>query len=321
MCSVSSKAERMPMDLRQLRYAVELARTMHFTQAAERLGVAQPALSHSIALLEKDLGLPLFVRTSRRVQVTAAGKYFVEQAGDILRQIDALQSDMRDHTRVLRGNVTVGTMAFFFLGEGYLHSLVAEFAQIYPGVEVTINDDTIGGNLEGIRLGKVDVALLNLADPSNHPDLNLSIIGSDEIAVALPPGHRLARRRRIRFEDLVNEPFVVYEPGSMMHGVLASLARSAGFEPRVAVRSQSITLVRSLVSAGAGVSIGPTSYLASPGSPIVMIPLIQPPSISITMVTHPSIEANPAARAFISFLHEHFAVSQTGPLKYFEGAH
>ena len=295
------------MDFRHLRYVVAIARTMHFTRAAEELGVAQPALSQAIALLEKRLDVSLFVRTSRRVQLTPAGRMFVERAEQILREIDSLQRNMQEHAEVMRGQVNIGTMVFFFFGRAQLAEAVSDFVRIHPGVEISLENHTIEDSLEALRAGEIDVALINMPDNVTCPDLHVTTVGHDEIVLALPPNHRLAANREISLSDLRDEPFIAYKPGTTMHDALNALLMSAGFHPRVSVRSRNIILVRSLVSAGAGVSIGPKSYLISPGPQVETIPLVPRRQVSIAMVTRPGVQENRAARALIDFLGARFA--------------
>jgi DNA-binding transcriptional LysR family regulator len=294
------------MDVRQLRYVVAVARTMHFTHAADQLGVAQPALSQAVALLERQLGVALFERSSRRVQLTAAGKLFVDRAEQILTQLDALQKNMLAHAQLLLGKISVGTMVFFFLGQTRLSDAVAEFTHLHPGIELAIDNNTVDQNLDAVRTGKLDLALLNVVEGAKYEDLKFDVLDHDEIAVALPLGHHLSERSKIEFSELKDESFVTYKPGSTMHEVMSALSRVARFTPRVAVQTQNIILVRSLISAGVGVSIGPKSYLASPGPPVALVPLVPSQKIAIAMVTHPSRTANPAARFLVDFLRQRF---------------
>jgi len=297
------------MDVRQLRYVAAVARTRHFTHAAEQLGVAQPALSQAVALLERQIGVVLFERSSRRVHLTAAGKLFVERAEHILEQLDALQRNMLEHAQLLLGQINVGTMVFFFFGKTQLADVVAEFTQMHTGVELIIDNYTVDQNLEAIRSGEIDLALLNVVESASYGDLAFEILDHDEIAAAFPPGHHLAGRTQIRFSDLREERFVTYKSGSTMHDVMSELSRDAGFTPHAAVQSQNIILVRSLISAGVGVSIGPKSYLMSPGPPVAIVPLLPLHKIAIAMVTHPNRAANPAARALVEFLRERYTAS------------
>jgi DNA-binding transcriptional LysR family regulator len=294
------------MDVRQLRYVVTVARTSHFTHAAAELGVAQPALSQASALLEKRMAVTLFDRSRRRVRLTAAGRLFVERAEKILAELDLLQTSMLEHAQLLRGQLNVGAMVFFFYGRSQLSGVIADFVKIHPGVDLTVSNSTVSASLDALRSGEIDVAILNIAEDAACSDLEFTVVGHDDIVAALPPGHRLGRRQRIKFSELRDEAFIVYKPGSTMHTALTALGRKAGFAPRPAVYSQNIILVRSLVSASIGVSIGPKSYLLSPGPPVDVVALDPIERVSITMATRPNVGANPAARAFVTFLQERF---------------
>jgi DNA-binding transcriptional LysR family regulator len=197
-------------------------------------------------------------------------------------------------------------MVFFFHGKSPLARVIADFVKLHPGVDLTVSNSTVSDSLGALRSGEIDVALINITEDAAYSDLEFTVVGHDDIVAALPPGHRLGRRQRIKFSDLRDEAFIVYKTGSTMHTALNALCRKAGFTPRPAVHSQNIILVRSLVSASIGVSIGPKSYLMSPGPPVDVVALDPLQRISITMATRPNIGANPAARAFVTFLRERF---------------
>lgn len=296
------------MDIRQLRYVAAVARTMNFTQAAAQLGVAQPALSQAIAQLEKQLAVTLFDRNSRRVQLTPAGRLFADRAEKILRDLDSLQYSMLDHADLLHGKVNVGSMVFFFFGDIRLAEILADFARAHPGVELNVENHSAEENLAALRSGAVDVALINVAEHVEYPELGFTVIGRDDVVAILPPAHRFSALAQIQFSDLRDEPFVTYKTGSTMHETMNVLAKDSGFVPRAAVQSRNIILVRALVSAGLGVSIGPKSYLLSPGPPVAIVPLLPAQKIAITMVMRPNVEANPAARALVAFMRERLNV-------------
>ena len=300
-------------DVRHLRYVVAVARTLNFTHAAEQLGVAQPALSQAISLIEKRMRITLFDRSRRRMLLTDAGRLFVERAEQILAALDSLQRNMLEHAELLRGRVNIGTMVFFFFGRTQLADCVAAFVKMHPGVELSLDNSTVSDSLEALRAGKIDVALLNIVEDMADTGLNFTVVGHDDIVAALPATHRFATRERLAFSELRDEPFVIYKTGSTMRVALNALARSAGFTPRPAVQSQNIILVRSLVAAGVGVSIGPKSYLTSPGPEVAVVPIDPPQRIAITMVTRPNVDANPAARAFVGFLRDRFSQSPMVP--------
>src|SRR5262249_26180025 len=150
---------------------------------------------------------------------------------------------------------------------------------------LTVSNSTVSDALGTLRAGNIDVALLNITEEADYSDLKFVPLGHDDIAAALPPGHRFGGRQRIKVSELRDEGFIVYRPGSTMHDALNTLSRKSGFTPRAAARSQNIILVRSLVSASIGVSIGPMSYLLSPGPPVNVVALDPIQRISITMAT------------------------------------
>jgi LysR family transcriptional activator of glutamate synthase operon len=294
------------MDPRQLRFAVELGRTRHFTRAAERLGVTQPALSHAIAALERELGVTLFARTSRRVAPTAAGAALLAGAERILGDLEALRATVREHAEVLRGRIDVGTM--LFLGGTALPQLVAEFHRQHPGVEFVLHHDLTQDMLAGLRVGTLDVAFVNV-DAAAHRDLTFVGIDRDELAVAVPPQHRLAGARRVRLADLAGEPFIAYQTGSGLYTTFSAAAARAGFTPRVVVQCRDTNMVRALVSEGVGLALLPRSYLRTPGPDVAVVSLSAPRlEMLVTLGVRPAVDSNPAARAFVAFLRERIEV-------------
>lgn len=288
------------MDARQLAFVVELSRTRHFTRAAERLGVTQPALSHAVAALERELGVTLFARTSRRVIATAAGAALVAGAERILGDLDSLRAVVREHAEALRGRVDLGAM--LFLGGTALPQRVAQFQRLHPDVEFVIHHDLTIDMLAALRAGHLDVAFVN-AEAEDHPDLTLYDVAHEEIAVAVPRGHRLASQGRVRLAELKREAFVAYQPGSGLFMSFTKAAKAAGFAPRIVVHCRDTATVRGLVAEGAGIALLPRASLLVPGPDVAVLALANPKlSIAVALGVRPGISANPAARAFVEFL-------------------
>jgi LysR family transcriptional activator of glutamate synthase operon len=296
------------MDVRQLRLAVELGRARHFTRAAERLGLTQSALSHGIAQLERELGVELFARTSRRVTPTAAGSELLAGAERILGEVDGLRAAVREHAEALRGRIDVGTM--LFLGGTGLPALVAEFHRRHPGVEFALHHDLTTDMLAGLRAGALDVAFVNV-EPAAHPDLTFIEIDRDELAVAVPPLHRLAGATRVPLAELAGEPIIAYQTGSGLYATFSQAARRAGFTPRVVVQCRDTNTVRALVAEGVGLALLPRSYLRTPGPDVATVALSTPQlEMTIVLGLRPGVASNPAARAFIAFLRERLTVQR-----------
>lgn len=292
------------MDLRQLRYASEVARRLSFTRAAEALSVAQPALSQSIAGLEAELGVRLFERNNRRVSLTDAGAAFLRRADRVLTDVAALGEEMSAYSGGRRGRVVVGTYQSF--AEYTLPKLLGRFHAEYPGIEVALREGMADDLLAGLHGGSIDVFIGQVADTpyANHPDLHEEPLYEDELVLAVSGTHALTSRSSVRMEELRNENFVIFRPGSLITNRLNALARDAGFTPHVVFESVDSLTVRSLVAEGLGVAIYPRMLGNMPG-PRVSLLSFAPQRVmrKISLVTRHSSYA-PSAELFFAFIRE-----------------
>ncbi len=291
------------MNLRQLRAAVEVARTSSFTRAAEGLGVAQPALSQAIAALERELGLSLFERTSRRVRPTGAGTAFVERAARILADVDALRSEMVEHAGAVRGRVVVGSIQLF--SETVLPGILAAFHRRHPDVDLVLREDVSHPMLATLRAAELDLAIVNVDDPAAYPEFAFETLYRDELAIAVAPHHPLAAQPSTTLRALRNADWVAFRSGSGLHATLHDAARRDGFVPRIVVESGDALTLRSLVSEDLGIALLPQVFLNEPGPPVVSVALRDPPLVrTIALATRRNAPASAAARAFTAFLRE-----------------
>ncbi|HTV72993.1 MAG TPA: LysR family transcriptional regulator [Candidatus Acidoferrales bacterium] len=293
------------MELRQLRSALALAGTRHFTHAAEQLAIAQPALSQQIKALEEELGVRLFERTSRRVRLTDAGTAFVAEARRIVDEAERLETTMREYAGLLRGRVVVGAMQLF--SETMLPRLLGRFHREFPGIEIALREDVTQAMLTDLRAGSLDLAIANVADPQAHPDLLLTSLGDDEVALAVAVTHPLAERKVVRLDELRDEQFVVYAAGAGLQVQLLSAAREAGFTPRIAFESADSWTLRALASEGLGIGMLPRTFLESPGPPIGVVALDPPIYRSVTLAQRRASLPSRAAQVFTDFVRDAFS--------------
>jgi LysR family transcriptional activator of glutamate synthase operon len=289
------------MEIRQLRSAVAVARRLSFTAAAAALALAQPALSQQIAALERELGVRLFERTNRRVSVTGAGRAFVARAERILADLDAAAEEMTAYAGGLRGRVVLGTYQSF--SEYLLPKLLGRFHAAHPGIEVALREGLADELLAGLRDGATDVVIGDLTDASlPSGEFTQEPLYEDELAIAVAARHPLAARASVRMEDLRDEDFVIFRPGSSITNQLTRLAREAGFEPRVAFESVDSLTVRSLVAERLGIALYPRQLGNTPGPNIVLLSLA-PQRIMRTMslVTR-TAATSPSTREFVDFI-------------------
>jgi len=286
------------MELRQLRYLVALAEERHFTRAAAREHVAQPALSQQIRRLERELGLPLVERTTRKVALTEAGARLVERARRALGEIEAGQAELQELAGIRTGRVRIG--AIQALGPLDLPLLLAAFHERHPGVELAVREEPSETLAAMVQDGSLDLAFLSVGDRAAFRKLALRQLATEELVALLPAGHRLASRRRLRIADLRDEQFIGYRAGATIRQLLLSAAAEAGFQPRVAFESNEVPRIRALVGRGLGVSVLPSSAGTPAHDAIAVVPLRGPTlRRDVTLAWPAERVQSPAAAAFV----------------------
>jgi DNA-binding transcriptional LysR family regulator len=278
----------------RLRHFVAVARTQHMTQAADALGVPQPTLSRSVARLEADLGVALFVRTGRALRLSRAGALLLEHAERALAELETA-------LRAVAGEVSPdsGRVAFGFLhtlGGSAVPLLLREFRQEHPGVRFELVQRSSDVLLELLRAGTVDLCLTSpLPD---EPGLATHPMQEQPLRLVVPAHHRFARRRRLRLSEAAGEQFVGLERGYGLRTTTDAWCRQAGFLPRLAFEGEEIDTVRGLVAAGLGVALLPPD-LTGAAWPVVEVEVVHPrPTRTIGLVWRGSRGEPPAVRAF-----------------------
>lgn len=286
------------MELRQLRYLVALADERHFTRAAAREHVAQPALSQQIRRLERELGLVLVERTTRRVALTDAGVRFVERARRALAELETGQAELQALAGVLIGRVRIG--AIQALGPLDLPLLLAKFHERHPGVELAVREEPSETLATMVQQGSLDMAFLSAGEQASPPKLALRRLATEELVALLPAAHGLASRKRLRIVELRNEQFIGYREGATIRQVLLSAASDAGFQPWFAFESNEVPRIRALVARGLGVAVLPRSA-GQPGHDAIAVVPLRGPTLrrDVTLAWNAGRALSPAASAFL----------------------
>jgi DNA-binding transcriptional LysR family regulator len=286
------------MELRQLRYFEAVTRHRHFTRAAEELHVAQSALSHQVAQLERELGVDLLQRTTRSVEVTEAGRLVVARTRSVLAEVHALRSDVDELLGLVRGRVVIG--ALLFGGELDIPALLASFTAAYPHVDIGLREGTAQRMAEMLNDGSIDLAFA--LEPSTPPDsLEAVALSREELVVVTAPDHRLANQRRIAVTNLEGERLIMFERGSSTRERVDAAFDRAGIKPRVALEANDLALVRGLVSRGIGAAILPRTFADLPGLPIAVRPLAPKLRLPVVLWWRTGRHLSPPARAFVEF--------------------
>ena len=243
----------------QLRYFVALAERLHFGRAAEALHISQPPLSRAIRALEERLGVPLFLRSRRRVELTPEGARLLEEARRIQAQLERVCTELRGMAAGERGRLRIG---FVSLADyGVLPELLKDFKGARPGVALALREMLSPEQSAALAAGELDFGLL-LPPVPEAPALEHVVVQRERFVAALPARHRLARRAgKLAVRELEGEPLVMVPrdiaPG--LYDIVAGLVQRAGLSLDVAQEAIQMQTVVSLVSSGLGAAIVPAS--------------------------------------------------------------
>lgn len=241
------------MEMHQLRYVVAVARTGNFSRAAEQCHVAQPSLSQQIQKLEEELGEKLFDRTRRSARLTAHGRSFLPRAQRILEEVDAAVREATDAKDILQGTLHVGVLPT--IAPYLLPAVIKRFARVAPGVELVVHEDTTAQLLKLALACEIDLVLASL--PLGDERFTVRELFTEELRIALPPGHPLVRKRSLQPVDLEGERFIVMKEGHCLGDQVLHFCDNRDVHPNISFRSAQLETIQALVAAGMGVSLIP----------------------------------------------------------------
>jgi len=239
------------MDLGELRAVLKIAETGSFTQAARTLGVTQPAISQQVARLEAELGRPLFERQGRRISLTEAGEKLCRHA----RQIVTLTDDARRMVTEDGDTGKVVVAAIPTIAPYQLPSVLSTFRSLHPHVQIEVHEEVTANLLQRCGNSEIDVGLLAL--PAERRYLHFEKLFDEELQLVLPASHALARKPKVRLEDLHDEPFVLLDEAHCLSSDVRSFCLRKQFQPVATGRTAQLATVQELVALGHGVSLIP----------------------------------------------------------------
>jgi DNA-binding transcriptional LysR family regulator len=244
------------VELRQLEYFVTVAQEKSFTLAARRLHVVQSAVSAAIAALEKELSVTLFERNAQRVVLTEAGEALLPEALAVQDAVQGAHDIVDDLRSGLRGSVRVAMLGGLAIVD--LPAIAGVFRKRYPRVELRLRVEATGssGNLETLLAGDCDVAFLAIAGAVPRSLASWELVRVPNV-LAVPAGHRLARRRRVALDDLADESFVDFPVGFTNRAVADQVFEAAGIRRRIAVEVAGVDDAAAFVRNEVGVAILP----------------------------------------------------------------
>jgi DNA-binding transcriptional LysR family regulator len=293
------------MELRQLGYFLAVAEERNFTRAAQRIPIAQPAISQQIRRLEAELGERLFVRDRRGIRLTAAGEALLPHARAML----AGAEHAREAIAALSGLLT-GRLAFGFvlpLPDQRLPGLLGAFHRQYPGIELRLLEDETDALLLALGTGQLDAALIGLGRYDRPPsDVESLLVAREPVVVAMHPRHALAGAGSVPLGALREEPMIAFTSASKQRSTLEAACQAVGFAPRVVAETSDLGVIIELIQHQLGVAVLPESALEGAAA-VARLSLTRPRLDRRILLVWRAAASPPAARAFLALARRHLA--------------
>ncbi|GGW41085.1 transcriptional regulator [Streptomyces lucensis JCM 4490] len=289
------------MELRHLQHFVAVAEDQHFTRAAERLMVSQSGLSASIRALERELRAPLFVRTTRRVTLTEAGRALLVEAERILAQVRSAHEAVAAVQGVLRGTLSLGTEQC--IAGVHVARLLAAFRRRHPEVEIRLRQTGSGALAEEVAAGRLDLAFAYRTQADTDQLRSVSLT-SEPMTVLCHPGHRLAAGAAVLSpDDLAGEVFVDFHPDRGPRRTTDAAFAAAGVRRTVALEVNDVHSLLDLVDENLGVAVVPRHFRHKRPS-LTALPLQAAGEAEYETIAllPPERATSPAARALVALL-------------------
>ena len=298
------------MELRQLKYFVEVARREHVSEAADALHVAQSAISRQIANLEAELGVYLFEREGRNVKLTPIGRHFLPHAETVLRAVDYAKQQIEEYLDPERGTIKIGFPSS--LASHTLPTVISAFKEEHPNVKFQLRQGSYRFLIDAVKRREIDLAFLGPI-PTDEKDIKGEILFIESFSALLPLNHRLAKRESIVLNELRYEPFITFPEGYILHKIVIDACKQAGFSPIISSEGEDLDAIKGLVSAGIGVTLLPenTFYDTMPRF-TVKIPISMPEikrNVGIIISDHHTLA--PSVKVFYDFVKQFFSMLQS----------
>lgn len=286
------------MEFQQLRYVIALAEEASFTRAAARCHVVQSALSHQIKALENELGVALFARTSRRVELTAAGQAFLPAARASLEAAERAAEDAAAASGLIRGRLSIGVIPTVTAVD--VPAALRTFRRAHPHVQIVLR---VAGSDEletAVTRGELDIAVLGLAAGREPRAVAWRSLGTDRLVAVVSRDHPLARRERVTLEDLSGETFTDFPSGTPGRAQSDLAFTAAGIHREVAFEALATDLMIGLVRAELAITLLPSRY--APGDPALATIGITDGPTRTEYLAWNALNPSPAAQAFLTVI-------------------
>ncbi len=261
------------MDIKHLQYFIEVSRLKSFSKAAEHLYVTQPTISKMIRNLENELGVSLFARTSKRVELTDAGEVIFEQAKVIDKAFKDLEFQLENLTDLKKGNIHIGLPPM--IGSLYFPDIIGGFHDEYPDISIQLFEYGAKRIEEEISKGDLDTGVVVL--PVNEKIFDYFSFEKEEIKLVVSSSHRLSGQKEVKLEDLRDENFILFNEDFALHSRIISSCASAGFHPTIISESSQWDFIGKMAASKLGIALMPESICKDLNNNVSVLTVTDPP--------------------------------------------
>ncbi|TFJ94621.1 LysR family transcriptional regulator [Lentibacillus salicampi] len=294
------------MELRQLRYFMEVAEWEHVSEAALNLHIAQSAVSRQIANLESELEVDLFKREGRNIKLTQIGKTFYDYTKVAMEAIENAKKQIDEYLDPEQGTIKIGFPTS--LSNHLMPSVISAFKDEYPNVRFQLRQGSYRYLIDSVKKGNIQVAFLGPV-PKDEPDIQSHILFSEQIMALLPINHPFAERKGVSLTDMKHDQFVSFPEKYVLNKITIDACRQAGFNPTISAEGEDFDAIKGLVSAGIGVTLLPEStFHESTPRMTVKIPLELPAVNRTVGIIKPKGKTlSPSEEVFYDFVKQLFS--------------
>jgi DNA-binding transcriptional LysR family regulator len=261
------------LDIRQMQVLIEVARQRSFTKAAEAMYITQPTISKTIKAMEEELGVVLFDRVGKKIELTDAGRIIATQAQQIVTSFQNLMAELDDLRNLKKGHLRIGLPPM--VGASFFPKVIGEFHQRYPDITIQLFEDGAKKVEQDVAGGLLDVGVVVL--PTVEAELSCFPFVEEKLNLVVHPSHPLAEQESAELSELSQDGFVLFREDFTLHDRIIGECAKAGFQPHVIYESSQWDLISEMVAVGLGITLLPETICREiDDEGVRIIPLVKP---------------------------------------------
>jgi DNA-binding transcriptional LysR family regulator len=301
---ITLSKERVLLDIRHLEYFAEVAKHLSFTKASQTLHVTQPSISKAIKNLEGELGVPLFYRSSKQLELTDAGKAVLINAKKVLHAFKNLTLELTDIMELKSGEIRIGIPPI--VGAAFFSKLISQYKEKFPLVKITLTEVGTKKIKKGVEDGSLDIGLICTV-PAQGSNFEIINVLKDPLKLIVHQEHPLASQKEVHFSELANEPFILYRKDFTLYDLIIEECSKNNFQPNIVCESSQKDFLLGMVEGKLGVALLPSKICNDINNkPLTVLPISESDvNLELGMIWKKDKYLSFAVREFIAVSEEY----------------